>query len=256
MKRLATAGTVVSMLLLATGAQAQEAEEEAGIAVTDQLVIETCNQCHRVDDDGMMTRVSYMRKTPEGWQQSIRRMVTLNDVELEPEAARDIVRYLSDHHGIAPDELRPARFEVERRLIDWSYEGDEDVTRTCALPSMGRVVTRAGRGEGTCEGIRGYNRSRPQGFRRSGRPIDARKPAPWKGVEGCSASPDPAMDVCRRRASDSGCRHVGVRATTRRGRLRHGGDLQGATRGSDTRFATLRRVGRRGERTGADRYAG
>ena len=74
----------------------------------------------------MMTRVSYMRKTPEGWQQSIRRMVTLNEVELEPEIARDIVRYLSDHHGIAPEELRPARFEVERRLIDWSYEASHE----------------------------------------------------------------------------------------------------------------------------------
>ncbi len=185
MKRLATAGTVVSMLLLATGAQAQEAEEEAGIAVADQLVIETCNQCHRVDDDGMMTRVSYMRKTPEGWQQSIRRMVTLNDVELEPEAARDIVRYLSDHHGIAPEELRPARFEVERRLIDWSYEGDEDVTRTCSsCHSMGRVVTQRRTKEEwdlLMAMHRGYYPlSDTQGFRRSGPPdpdaTDSRHP--------------------------------------------------------------------------------
>ena len=185
MKRLATAGTVVSMLLLATGAQAQEAEEEAGIAVADQLVVETCNQCHRVDDDGMMTRVSYMRKTPEGWQQSIRRMVTLNDVELEPEAARDIVRYLSDHHGIAPEELRPARFEVERRLIDWSYEGDEDVTRTCSsCHSMGRVVTQRRTKEEwdlLMAMHRGYYPlSDTQGFRRSGPPdpdaTDSRHP--------------------------------------------------------------------------------
>ena len=173
------------MLLLATGAQAQEAEEEAGIAVADQLVIETCNQCHRVDDDGMMTRVSYMRKTPEGWQQSVRRMVTLNDVELEPEAARDIVRYLSDHHGIAPDELRPARFEVERRLIDWSYEGDEDVTRTCSsCHSMGRVVTQRRTKEEwdlLMAMHRGYYPlSDTQGFRRFGPPdpdaTDSRHP--------------------------------------------------------------------------------
>ena len=173
------------MLLLATGAQAQEAEEEAGIAVADQLVVETCNQCHRVDDDGMMTRVSYMRKTPEGWQQSIRRMVTLNDVELEPEAARDIVRYLSDHHGIAPEELRPARFEVERRLIDWSYEGDEDVTRTCSsCHSMGRVVTQRRTKEEwdlLMAMHRGYYPlSDTQGFRRFGPPdpdaTDSRHP--------------------------------------------------------------------------------
>lgn len=170
---------LAAVLLMAAAGQAQEAEETTGIPVTDQLVIDTCVRCHAVDDDGMMTRVSYMRKTPEGWQQSIRRMVTLNEVELEPEIARDIVRYLSDHHGIAPEELRPARFEVERRLIDWSYEasheGDEDVDRVCSsCHSMGRVVTQRRTREewdllmATHRGY--YPLSDTQGFRRFGPP--------------------------------------------------------------------------------------
>ena len=117
-------------------------DDDEGLAVTDQTVIESCQRCHAVDDDGMMTRVSYMRKTPEGWQQSIRRMVTLNGVELDEATARTVVRYLSDNHGIAPEELRPGRFEVERRLIDWSYEADSDVENTCSqCHSMGRVIT-------------------------------------------------------------------------------------------------------------------
>ena len=170
---------LAAVLVMAAAGQAQEAEETTGIPVTDQLVIDTCVRCHAVDDDGMMTRVSYMRKTPEGWQQSIRRMVTLNEVELEPEIARDIVRYLSDHHGIAPEELRPARFEVERRLIDWSYEasheGDEDVDRVCSsCHSMGRVVTQRRTREewdllmATHRGY--YPLSDTQGFRRFGPP--------------------------------------------------------------------------------------
>ena len=172
----------LSALLLSPAVSAQQSTSDAtgtGIPVTDQLVIDTCDQCHAVDDDGMMTRVSYMRKTPEGWQQSIRRMVTLNEVELEPETARDIVRYLSDHHGIAPEELRPARFEVERRLIDWSYEasheGDEDVDRVCSsCHSMGRVVTQRRTREewdllmATHRGY--YPLSDTQGFRRFGPP--------------------------------------------------------------------------------------
>ncbi|MDE2752921.1 MAG: quinohemoprotein amine dehydrogenase subunit alpha [Gemmatimonadota bacterium] len=170
---------LAAVLVMAAAGQAQEAEETTGIPVTDQLVIESCDRCHAVGDDGMMTRVSYMRKTPEGWQQSIRRMVTLNEVELEPEIARDIVRYLSDHHGIAPEELRPARFEVERRLIDWSYEasheGDEDVDRVCSsCHSMGRVVTQRRTREewdllmATHRGY--YPLSDTQGFRRFGPP--------------------------------------------------------------------------------------
>ena len=122
-----------------------------------------------------MTRVSYLRKTPEGWQQSIRRMVTLNEAELDPETARAIVRYLSDNHGIAPEELRPGRFEVERRLIDWSYEADEGVENTCSqCHSMGRVITQRRTKEewnllmATHRGY--YPLSDTQGFRRFGPP--------------------------------------------------------------------------------------
>ena len=89
-----------------------------------------------------MQRVSYMRKTPEGWETSIRRMVTLNGVNLEPDAARAIVRYLSDHQGLAPAELRPGRFEVERRMIDHRYTADARTETTCrACHSLGRVIT-------------------------------------------------------------------------------------------------------------------
>jgi quinohemoprotein amine dehydrogenase len=89
-----------------------------------------------------------MRKTPEGWQTSIRRMVSLNGVDLEPAAAREIVRYLSNRHGIAPEELRPALFEVERRMDDFVYEADEETETTCTqCHSMGRVMTQRRTGE-------------------------------------------------------------------------------------------------------------
>ncbi len=177
MKRLAiqAAGALIFLSVTAVGSAAQEAEGETGIPVTDQLVVDTCDRCHAVDDDGMMTRISYMRKTPEGWQQSIRRMVTLNEADLNPEVARDIVRYLSDHHGVAPEELRLARFEVERRLIDWSYDGDEEVERTCSsCHSMGRVLTQR-RTKNEWDLLiamhRGYYPlSDTQGFRRFGPP--------------------------------------------------------------------------------------
>ena len=143
-----TQSALLLCLAFSPAASAQQSGADTastGIPVTDETLIASCDRCHAVDDDGMMTRVSYMRKTPEGWQQSIRRMVTLNDAELDAETARDIVRYLSDNHGLAPEELRPGRFEVERRLIDWSYEesheGDEDIDRVCSsCHSMGRVV--------------------------------------------------------------------------------------------------------------------
>ena len=78
---------------------------------------------------------------PEGWQQTIRRMVMLNDVTIEPETAREVVRYLSNHLGLAPEEARPAAYEAERRVDDHYYD-DADIQETCtACHSMGRVIS-------------------------------------------------------------------------------------------------------------------
>jgi quinohemoprotein amine dehydrogenase len=79
--------------------------------------------------------------TPEGWEETVKRMVALNGVALEPVDARAIVRYLADHQGLAPEEAKAADFEVERKMIDYHYS-DKDTERTCsACHSMGRVIS-------------------------------------------------------------------------------------------------------------------
>jgi quinohemoprotein amine dehydrogenase len=120
-----------------------------GYAIKDRNVLTYCRRCHVTDSAGMMQRISYERKTPEGWEMSVRRMIALNNVKLDPAVARSIVRYLSDYHGIAPAELRPGRFEVERRMIEYRYTADARTETTCrACHSMGRVITqRRTRGE-------------------------------------------------------------------------------------------------------------
>ncbi len=132
------------IFLYPAGAQGQSVSDTDGdgIPIENDLVIENCASCHAQDESGRMTRLSYMRKTPEGWQTSLRRMVSLNGVDVDPAAAREIVRYLANQHGLAPEELRAGLFEVERRLIDFEYEADEDTENTCIqCHSMGRVIT-------------------------------------------------------------------------------------------------------------------
>lgn len=120
--------------------ESQDASEE-GIPIQDTLVRQTCGSCHQADEEGRMSRISYRRTTPEGWQATIRRMAALNDAPIEPDAAREVVKYLSNHLGLAPEELRPAAFEVERRMIDYSY-ADRDTEDTCRkCHSMGRIIT-------------------------------------------------------------------------------------------------------------------
>src|SRR5260370_42390492 len=76
---------------------------EEGIPVTDPLVIAKCSGCHKKDEKGNLTRISWERTTPEGWQEAIKRMVRLNGLELKPEEARAIVKSLSADHGLAPE---------------------------------------------------------------------------------------------------------------------------------------------------------
>ena len=114
---------------------------EEGIPVTNQLVIDRCSSCHKKDEKGNLTRISFERTTPEGWQQVIKRMIRLNGLTVTPEEARRIVKYLSNNHGLVPEEARPAFYEAEKRVIDEKLP-DESLRATCILcHSLGRVLS-------------------------------------------------------------------------------------------------------------------
>ena len=118
------------------------APADVGIPVESDLVKQKCGGCHRPDAQGRMTRISYRRASPEGWELTIKRMIGLNGLALSGPEARSILKYLSDHHGLAPEELRPARWEAERRGDDFKYEGDAATQATCTVcHSLGRVMT-------------------------------------------------------------------------------------------------------------------
>jgi quinohemoprotein amine dehydrogenase len=135
-------------LAVAVAAQAPQptaaptAKPEEGIPITDATVQKTCGTCHRPDDKGQMSRISFQRNTPEGWQAIIQRMASLNGLNIEPAAARNVVKYLSNHLGLAPEEAKPAAWESERRLIDFKYTASTDAESTCnKCHSLGRVIS-------------------------------------------------------------------------------------------------------------------
>ena len=70
----------------ATPASTPDSKDE-GIPVTSDLVTQRCSSCHKADDKGRLTRISYRRTTPEGWEETIKRMVSLNNVKIEPSEA-------------------------------------------------------------------------------------------------------------------------------------------------------------------------
>lgn len=115
--------------------------EDEGIPITNQLVIDKCSSCHKKDEKNRLTRISFERTTPEGWQQAIKRMIRLNGLTLAPEEARQIVKYLSNNNGLAPEEAKPAFYEAEKRVLDEKIP-DESLRATCILcHSLGRVLS-------------------------------------------------------------------------------------------------------------------
>jgi quinohemoprotein amine dehydrogenase len=154
---------------------------EDGIPVPSFVVQKSCATCHPRDEQNHLTRISYRRTTPEGWQQTVRRMAALNGLQIDPAEAREIVKYLSNHLGLAPEEARPAAFEVERRLEDFTYEASPDLQPTCtACHSLGRVISQR-RTRGEWELLIAMHRGwyplvDTQGFRRMGPPPRDRGP--------------------------------------------------------------------------------
>lgn len=108
-----------------------QAAADAGIPIESELVKSKCGGCHRPDANNRMSRISWRRASPENWERTIERMVSINKANVTPADARAIVKYLSDHNGLAPEEARPIAFEFERRLVEWSYDGDKDVATLC-----------------------------------------------------------------------------------------------------------------------------
>jgi quinohemoprotein amine dehydrogenase len=121
--------------------EAQKLEIDSGIPIASEPVRKACSPCHTTDEKLRMSRISWRRTTPEGWEHTIKRMVELNGLEIEPAVARDVLRYLANNLGLAPDEARKASFEAEKRMIDYHYPVKE-VDEVCSkCHSLGRVIS-------------------------------------------------------------------------------------------------------------------
>ena len=136
--------TAFLVALGAAVAGSLSAQEMAGIAINDRLTITKCGGCHQRDSQGMMRRLSYIRTSPEVWEQAIKRMVRLNGLVIKPEEAREILKFLSANNGLAPEEAKPVFWEAEHRLYrDQSDKiPDDALQHTCNYcHTIGRVLT-------------------------------------------------------------------------------------------------------------------
>jgi len=151
LNRLLLISATLCLLGMAPSVQAQRGQRAAatadekpedGFPVTDPLVISKCGGCHAKDDKGNLSRISWERTTPEGWEEAIKRMVRLNGLTITPAEARSIVKYLATWHGLAPEEAKPVMYMPEHRLIDETIIPNDTVRGACAsCHALGRPMS-------------------------------------------------------------------------------------------------------------------
>ena len=132
MKRLVFVIHIVAAFSLTAQQPRGGNPQEEGIPVTDPLVISKCGVCHTKDAKGNLSRISWERATPEGWEEAIKRMVRLNGLSITPADARAIVKYLAASHGLAPEEAKPVMYLPEHRVQDETLIPNDDVRVACA----------------------------------------------------------------------------------------------------------------------------
>ncbi|MDB6176264.1 quinohemoprotein amine dehydrogenase subunit alpha [Paracoccus sp. Z330] len=101
-------------------------------AVTGEEVLEnTCAACHAATEDGGYERISAVRKTPEGWDMTVTRMIRNHDVYLEDDERLAIVRHLADTRGLTLEETSDRRYILEREPVAFDAGPDDLMTQTC-----------------------------------------------------------------------------------------------------------------------------
>ncbi|APE04969.1 Quinohemoprotein amine dehydrogenase subunit alpha [Alteromonas macleodii] len=106
--------TACSVALLTCGASVYSTE----VVASESLLQQHCSGCHieQSQDPLTLSRISYQRKTPEGWLMTIARMQTTHGLKIDGETRASLVEYLANTQGLTPSESAPYRYILERRL--------------------------------------------------------------------------------------------------------------------------------------------
>ena len=111
----------------------------AGLAATlparamsgEEVIENTCSSCHVQNPDGKWERIDAVRKTPEGWDMTVTRMMRNHGVVLSPEDRATVVRYLSDSRGLTLAETSDRRYILEREPVAVDEGPNPQMSQTC-----------------------------------------------------------------------------------------------------------------------------
>ena len=113
---------VVALAFMLATAWAGSALGAPGIPVTNDLVLKKCTDCHK-NNGGLVSRISYLRKSPEGWEETLWRHKRTHGVSITRDEKEALILYLSDRQGLAPAEVAPYAYTLEKRDTREKVEG-------------------------------------------------------------------------------------------------------------------------------------
>jgi quinohemoprotein amine dehydrogenase len=111
--KMRTCFIVLTTLALAA-AWAGESPGAQGIPVTSELVIGKCTGCHK-NNGGIVSRISFLRQVPEAWEETLWRHKRIHGLSITREEKEALLIYFSERQGLAPDEVLPYAYTLEKR---------------------------------------------------------------------------------------------------------------------------------------------
>lgn len=121
-----------ALLLMIAGLGTLSAQAREG----EEILREYCTLCHTetTTESGAahFSRISDQRKTPEGWQMTLNRMLHLRDIRLPQQEKQALVEYLANTQGLAPIEAASFRYLLEQDTNRVEADIDPDLEQMCA----------------------------------------------------------------------------------------------------------------------------
>ncbi|MGE5753745.1 MAG: quinohemoprotein amine dehydrogenase subunit alpha, partial [Deltaproteobacteria bacterium] len=99
-----------------------------GILVTNDLILKKCTDCHKAYGgtkvgERIVSRISFLRKSPEGWEETLWRHKRIHGLSITKAEKETLILYLSDKQGLAPAEVAPYAYTLEKRDTKEKVEG-------------------------------------------------------------------------------------------------------------------------------------
>ncbi len=96
-----------------------------------EVINTKCIACHTGNLEKGLSRISDLRKTPEGWFMSVNRMQRAHGLQLTKSEEADVIKYLSDNQGLTQDEIKPFKYILEKEPNKHEINENQTLVEMC-----------------------------------------------------------------------------------------------------------------------------